>query len=161
TTGFVYAGRTVVLAVELGGTAPFTCQWTRNGVNLSDDARITGSHSNVLSIANAQVGDSANYQLQVSNSYGNANSSTEALTVQARPAFNTDGTGWTLNGTPTPATIANNVLQLTYAAGSTARSAFYNSPLYIGNFYATFTYQDVGGGGADGMAFVVQNDTRG
>lgn len=159
--GLVYAGRTALFNVELGGTAPFTCQWTRNGVNLSDDARITGSHSNVLAIANAQVGDTASYQLHVSNAYGSADSTSEALTVQARPAFNTDGTGWTLNGTPSPATIVNNVLQLTYNAGSTARSAFYNTPLYIGNFYAGFTYQDVGGGGADGVAFVVQNDTRG
>ena len=34
--------------------------------------------------------------------------------------------------------------------GSTARSAWYKYPLYIGAFKASFLYQDVGGGGADG-----------
>jgi hypothetical protein len=33
--------------------------------------------------------------------------------------------------------------------------------LYIGAFKASFVYQDVGGGGADGVAFVLQNDPRG
>jgi hypothetical protein len=33
--------------------------------------------------------------------------------------------------------------------------------MYVGAFKASFTYQDVGGGGADGFAFCLQNDTRG
>jgi hypothetical protein len=33
--------------------------------------------------------------------------------------------------------------------------------VYVGGFQASFTYEVVGGGGADGMAFVLQNDARG
>ena len=40
-------------------------------------------------------------------------------------------------------------------------SVFLNYPQYIGSFFASFTYQDVGGGGADGAVFVLQNDPRG
>ena len=55
----------------------------------------------------------------------------------------------------------------TVAEGTKATFAVadYGAPplSYIGNFVASFTYQDttVGGGGADGVAFVLQNDPAG
>ncbi|HWH71191.1 MAG TPA: immunoglobulin domain-containing protein, partial [Candidatus Sulfotelmatobacter sp.] len=156
-----YAGRTVTLSVTVGGTAPFSYQWKKNGANLTDDVRTLGARSNVLSIANAQLSDSAKYQLVINNSAGTAYSMETTLTVQTRPDFNTNGLGWGLNGNINLASVNNNVLGLTTGTGSSASSAFYSYPLYIGSFTASFTYQDIGGGWADGMAFVLHNDPRG
>lgn len=164
--GVVYAGRTALLPVIINGTEPFTLQWQKNGANLTDSARIIGSQSNVLAIINSEPADNGNYQLAtIQNSQGSAQSAVQALTVQKIPAFTLNGAGWALNGvqgsTPFPATMFNGVLELSASLGSTARSAWYKYPLYIGAFKASFVYQDVGGGGADGAAFVLQNDPRG
>ena len=161
TEGVVYAGRTAVLPVNITGTEPFTLQWKKDAGNLNDTARLTGSHSNILSIADAQLGDSGSYQLAIHSALADIQSTAEALTVQTIPALTLNGAGWALKGTPTAATIIGGVLELSASAGNTARSAWYNYPLYIGAFKATFLYQDVGGAGADGMAFVLQNDPRG
>mgnify|MGYP005840337849 CR=1 FL=1 len=162
----VYAGRTALLPVIINGTEPFTLQWQKNGGNLSDTARIIGSQSNILAIINSQPADNGNYQLAtIQNGQGSAQSAVQALTVQKIPAFTLNGAGWALNGvqgsTPYPATMFNGVLALSESLGSTARSAWYKYPLFIGAFKASFVYQDVGGGGADGAAFVLQNDPRG
>ncbi len=55
---------------------------------------------------------------------------------------------------------ASNVT-LTSGLGNTARAVFYNAPLYIASFSASFLYRDVGGGGADGITFCLHNDPRG
>jgi hypothetical protein len=52
------------------------------------------------------------------------------------------------------------LLQLTTGAGQTS-SSFFDYPVYVGAFQASWTYQDVGGAGADGACFVIQNATRG
>jgi hypothetical protein len=65
---------------------------------------------------------------------------------------------FTLNG---GATTDGTTLTLTDGAGSEARSAFNNAIQNVTSFTTTFTYTDVGGGGADGFAFVLQNDPRG
>ncbi len=153
-----YPGRTLKLSVSYVGTTPITYQWKKNGIILSDNARITGSQSNVLTIANAQAGDVGPYQVFASNPLGGpvASSPTTVLWVTV-PNFNTNGAGWTLNGA---ATVVDNVLTLTDGGGQ-ARSCFFGYPQYVGAFVATFTYQDIGGGGADGFAFVLQNDPLG
>jgi hypothetical protein len=156
----VLAGSTATFTVTMGGTAPFTYRWQKGGVDLSDTTQITGSHSNILTIVKAQPGDSGTYQVLVSNSAGGPVASLpEALTVQGALSFNNDGLGWSLNN---GATLASNALTLTDGASvSEARSSFFSHPVYIGAFEASFIYQDVGAGGADGMAFVVQNSTQG
>ena len=80
-----------------------------------------------------------------------------------RPSFNTNGAGWYLNGDTVNGgpNITNNVFTLTDGAGGENRSAWFSEPLYVGGFQASFTYQDIGGGGADGAAFVIQNDPSG
>jgi hypothetical protein len=157
--GLVLSGGTATLSVTIGGTAPFTYRWQKNGVDLSDNAQITGSHSNVLTVASAQPGNSGTYQVFVSNNVGGpVPSAQEALTVQGALTFNNDGLGWSLNN---GATLGNNALTLTDGAGSESRCGFFRYPLYIGAFEASFIYQDVGGGGANGMAFVVQNSSQG
>ena len=76
---------------------------------------------------------------------------------------NGGGTTWVVNNsTITSNPIANNVLTLTDGLGNELRSAFYNTKQSVATgFVASFTYQDVGGGGADGATFVLQNDPNG
>src|SRR5207245_2114290 len=50
---------------------------------------------------------------------------------------------------------------LTDGIGSEASSVFLNYPQYVGAFAASFTYQDIGGGGADGFAFVLHDSAAG
>lgn len=171
TNSLVYAGGVAQLSVLVDGTAPFFYQWTSNSVNLSDSGRLSGSHSNTLTIVNSQIGDSAVYQVSITNAQstnvgGPLVSTPCSLYVESTPDFNTNGLGWSFNGVqganPSPATIAGNALTLTIDAGSTARSAWYNYPLYVGAFYASFVYLDAfDGGSADGTCLVLQNDPRG
>jgi hypothetical protein len=142
--------------VYVTGTQPISYQWKFNGTNLADNGRISGSHSSSLTIAEVFASDAGTYQLFMTNSVGN-NASTLLTLAVTRPALN-NGAGWTQNG---GAVITNNVLTLTDGLVNEARSSFLNYPEYIGAFTATFTYQDVGGGGADGAVFVLQNDPRG
>jgi len=157
-------GGTAVLRVNEAGTLPLTNQWTFNSANLADTSRISGSKSNVLTIANVKTSDAGHYQLNIANSLGAYNiypggGADANLTVITAPTFLTNGLGWTANGA---ASIANNLLTLTVndAVGEVS-SFFFGSTVYIGAFKTSFTYQDVGGGGADGFSFCLQNDPRG
>jgi autotransporter-associated beta strand protein len=78
--------------------------------------------------------------------------------------FTGDTGTWTINSngaayTVTP--INNNVLTLTDNVGSEARSAFYDTPVPVAAFSASFVYQAAGTRAADGVAFMLQNDPRG
>ncbi len=161
-----YTGHLIQLRVVASGTAPFTYQWQKNSANISDNYRTSGSQSNVLTIGCANPSsDGGNYRVIVSNGQGSTPSTVEAVTVITAtppPAFNAAGTGYTLQGTPTPPVMGNNRLELTSSLGGTARSAFLTAKQSIGSFNASFVYQTVSGaGGADGVTFCIQNDTRG
>ena len=52
-------------------------------------------------------------------------------------------------------------MTLTSGLLNTSRSVFYNAPLYTPAFAASFIYRDVGGGGADGVTFCLQNAANG
>lgn len=148
-------GLPLSLSVLVGGTQPITYQWKYNGVNLADGGRITGSQSSALNISEVLATDAGTYQLFMTNASGNASSTALSLSV-TRIAFNS-GAGWIQNGSP----VSGNVLTLTDGGGSESHAAWLNSRQYIGAFEASYTYQDVGGGGADGCAFVLQNSTNG
>jgi len=67
-------------SVSAEGDAP-AYQWFFNGMPLTNEARVAGADSNLLSIANAQTNDAGSYQVVVSNSMGVATSSMAPLTV--------------------------------------------------------------------------------
>jgi len=161
----VYAGLPLTLSVAAYGSGTLAYQWTSNSVNLVDGGGISGSQSNVLTIASVGPRDNATYQLTVTNAFGSASS--VAATVTATPVlgFNGNGTGWSLNSYNSQDGYQGsaNTLQLTSddPYGQEDTSSFFEKPVYVGGFVATFNYQDVTIGGADGIAFVVQNDYRG
>ncbi|HEV2969271.1 MAG TPA: autotransporter-associated beta strand repeat-containing protein [Pirellulales bacterium] len=81
--------------------------------------------------------------------------------------FGGNGAGWTVNsaGIASAPFPSADVLQLTDNGGGEARSVFFNTPqpMAIGStgFTASFTYTPSGTIGADGVAFILQNDSRG
>jgi hypothetical protein len=155
-----YAGRSMTLAATVAGGKPATYQWQLNSTNLSDGGRITGSQSSVLAITNLNFADSGNFQLFVTNSQGTATSAVAPVLIEAVPKLNAGGAGWTLRGTTVPVMNSNNVT-LTSGLGSTARTVFYNAPLYIRDFTTSFIYSDTSVNGANGVAFCLQNDPQG
>lgn len=74
-----------------------------------------------------------------------------------------DNVPWMLNGDTINggAIINSNAFVVTDGTPGETRSAWFRDPLFVGAFQASFTYQDVGGDGADGIAFVLHNDPRG
>lgn len=158
-----YAGRTAQLTVGVSGTAPYY-QWQSNGVPLVNGGRILGANSNVLTISNIQLGDATAYQVMTSNSIsGPLLSSAASVFVTATPTFHTNGIAWRfVNGGAGVGSYFNaeNVLLMTDANGE-QRAAWFTVPMNIDGFKASFVYQDVLTGGADGFAFVVQNAPQG
>lgn len=152
----VPAGFPLSFAVYVTGTQPFTYQWQHNSANLTDDSRITGSHSNILTIAETLAGDVGTYQLMITNPVGSTSSTLATLTL-SRIVLN-NGAGWSQNGN---IGISNNMAMLTDGNLNEASSTFLVNPVYIGAFRASWIYQDIGGGGADGMVFVAQNSPAG
>jgi len=160
-----YAGRTESLSIGVAGTSP-VYQWQRNGVNLVNGGRISGANSNVLTISNVQLGDVDTYQVISSNVYGGNLTSVASVVptvfVTAAPNFHTNGLSWQLvnGGANIGYFSAENVLSLT-DAGNEQRAAWFTKPMNFDAFQASFVYQDIGGGGADGCGFVIQNSPQG
>jgi hypothetical protein len=156
-----YAGRTMTLSTLFGGSAPIGYSWKKDGTLLGNSDRVFGADTAQLVIENAQVGDTGNYQVTANNTLGTAQSTVASVFVEVVPDFNTNGAGWVLNGNVNPPTIADNLLTITDSTGSQARSVYFSEPLYIRGFQASFVYQDVTTGGADGISFIVQNSPLG
>lgn len=168
---FVFLGDALQIPVTVYGTLPIGYQWQFSSntnvpvwTSLSDNSSITGSSSNVLNIANAQFNEAGLYQLVITNVDGMVTSSVAEVSVGAFPVnFNGNGVGWSAEsvGTYSVPQFTNGDLYLTDGSGSESRSSFFPDPLYIAAFKASFTYQTPSHGGADGMAFCIQNDPRG
>jgi len=87
-------GETATFTAGAAGGLPLSCQWQRNGVNMTDGGRVSGSQITVteagniygsgvstLTISSVTVPDSATYTLMASNAAGVAISSNAVLTV--------------------------------------------------------------------------------
>ncbi|HEX8915815.1 MAG TPA: autotransporter-associated beta strand repeat-containing protein [Humisphaera sp.] len=83
------------------------------------------------------------------------NGGTLSLAGTVISGFGGTGAGYTLNGGPT---VAGDVVTLTTAAGSQARSIYNNNRVDVRAFTASFRYDNLtNGGGADGFTFILQN----
>ena len=147
------AGFPLPLTVYPLGSQPLGYQWQFNGANLTDSAHVAGSQTASLGVTPTFLADAGQYQAIVTNSFGSVTSAVCHVTL-GRDAFSSP-IGWTRNGNAGP--VTNNAVMLTDGKGSEASSLFLRAPQYIGAFVASFTYQDIGGGGADGCAFVLQD----
>jgi hypothetical protein len=86
-TAIVFSNTT--LSVVALGDATLAYRWQKNGIDLPDDGRITGSSTATLAISPVNVLDAANYQVFVTNSLGGATSSVATLTILGPPIIST------------------------------------------------------------------------
>jgi hypothetical protein len=77
----VVNGPAAVTVVVLEGVQPLTYQWRRNGVNLSNNSRLSGVDAPTLNISPSIVGDTGTYDCVVSNAAGTVTSSGRQLRV--------------------------------------------------------------------------------
>ena len=84
----VNEGETIILAVQTDNPLAQTFQWRKDGVPLSDDARISGSTSSALTITPAQLSDAGSYDVVVSDLSGLCSVISDPATV----TVNTGGT---------------------------------------------------------------------
>ena len=77
----VTAGATVNFSVTASGTAPFTYQWQKAGVNLANGGNVSGVTGPMLTLAPVGTNDAGSYLVKVSNSVGSSNSAVANLTV--------------------------------------------------------------------------------
>ena len=153
----VPVGDPVTFSVTVSGTEPFSYQWAGGSGAI---AGATNSSYTFSALAGSNT-----YSVTIRNSDGSTPSSTAVVVGVPNPppvvSFNGNGPNWTLNGGDTfssyVATLSDNALKLT-VGGDEATSAFFDTPQYIGGFFASYTYQATGSGG---ITFCVQNSTSG
>lgn len=75
-----------LFTVSTVGALPFAYQWQKDGVNLSDDGRISGVSTPALTISNLVTQDAGGYRVIVTNPFGMATSSVANLTVLLPPS---------------------------------------------------------------------------
>ena len=161
----VVLGGTLDASVVAGGPGPLYYQWYFNTSN-----QIPNATNALLTLANLQATNVGNYTCVISNSYGSTNSTALDVVYSFEPTFNSNGSGWTMtnNGvSPAQGTfITNNVIELTDTYYDEITSFFFDTPMYIGAFKASFIYTDVNADGvsngtADGFTFCIQNTAAG
>lgn len=79
----VSANSAASFSVVAQGSAPLVYQWRKDGVDLTDNQRITGSKTPNLSIQNCREADSGAYTVIVTNPAGATSSQTAKLTVSS------------------------------------------------------------------------------
>ena len=149
----VPVGTTVTLSdTAVTGIPPISYQWQTNGVN------IPGATDSELVLTDVLAAQPGKYALVVSNIHGTNTSPPLALNIVNEPVFTTNGAGWTANGGPG---FADGLLTLTTNTDQET-SFFFDTPMYIGAFQASFTYQATGTAPlADGITFCLQNSPDG
>ncbi|HYG23973.1 MAG TPA: pectinesterase family protein [Verrucomicrobiae bacterium] len=76
-------GSLAQFSVAAAGIQPLAYQWRRNDVDLSDVGGISGSATDTLTINSAQVANSGDYTVVITNVYGAITSSVATLTISA------------------------------------------------------------------------------
>jgi hypothetical protein len=156
------AGTSATLAVPALGTTA-TYQWSQNG------SAISGATGATYTTPTSLTPGLYSYSVAITTSAGTTNVPVE-LAVSGGSLFTNSSFGyWSINNDGGPfvtfPNINNNVLTLTDNHGYESASAWYNSPINVNGFVATFTFKvapgNTGNNEADGFCFVLQNDPRG
>ena len=79
-------GSSSILEVTVTGTPPFSLNWQKNGTNMVDSGNVTGSATTNLTLINVSQGDSAIYDVVITNIAGSVTSSVATLFVTLVPA---------------------------------------------------------------------------
>ena len=77
----VYVGDDVMLSVAVSGASPFFYQWEKNGTNVTDGGKLSGSTSRVLRLSGVTTNDAGTYSVLVSNPAGTNHSAAALLQV--------------------------------------------------------------------------------
>ena len=83
----VNQGGAAHFSAQVTGDATLSFQWQFNGIDLTDDGRVTGSRSTALSIANVGPNDAGRYRLTIGNPFGTALSAAGVLSVITPPTI--------------------------------------------------------------------------
>lgn len=137
----------VTFTVTATGISPLSYQWQFDGANLGDTARISGSKSNVLTIAGVRMSDAGKYSVLVSNALGSTQSAVAFLNVLTAPAavfgwgYNYDGEIDPPTGPPGFAAIASRDyssvgLQTNGMVANWGLDRFYSPPVGLSNVVA-------------------------
>ncbi|HWC60326.1 MAG TPA: putative Ig domain-containing protein, partial [Verrucomicrobiae bacterium] len=78
-------GSNATFSVTAAGMPPLSYLWRHDSATLTDDDRITGSHTNGLQIQNVFLSDGGNYDVVVANAFGSITSQVAVLNVAYVP----------------------------------------------------------------------------
>lgn len=87
----VLVGETITLSAGVQAAGPFTLQWQKDGVDLSDGGAISGATTATLTIEPSQASDSGDYTLVITNSLGTVTSPAAEVRSVPNPASLTAG----------------------------------------------------------------------
>ena len=151
------AGTTRLLAAQAAGTDPLAYQWYLGATPLTNNARLSGTSNNMLTVSNVASTDAGTYTLLITNLFGSV-TCTAAVAVVVPPTFTSQpaghsvpvglpvtlaalvsGTGplsyqWQFNGTNIPGATSN---ALSFAALAPADFGDYR--LVVTNFGGSIT----------------------
>jgi hypothetical protein len=85
-------GSPIVLTVTAAGTGPLSYQWFQAGVPLADGGNISGSTSNILTIAGLTTNEVASYFVVVTNVIGSVTSASASVSVNVAPIITSQPT---------------------------------------------------------------------
>jgi hypothetical protein len=74
-------GHNVVFVASVSGPGPLSYHWQKSGKNLTNNSRVSGACSSILSITNLKKSDSGSYRVVISNRAGSIASRVATLTV--------------------------------------------------------------------------------
>ena len=111
----VLSGTSVSLTVPVSGTPPFTYQWRKDGIPLTNAPSYAGTTSNVLAWAATSTNQSGNYDVIVSNAYGTNTSPSVFITVTLVRAATVDLSGYNASGKVLIAQPDTNTLVTTWS----------------------------------------------
>jgi hypothetical protein len=153
-------GDTLNLSATFAGTFPISYQWQFDGTNLMDGAGVAGSQTSALTLSNVQFTEAGYYQLLASNALGT--NATSVATLSVVTITLSAASDWTINSNSALGGLAgilnNGTLTLTDNGEQEAVSAYWDTPVNIQNFVASWTYVQSGdGGNSRGYTFTLQN----